>query len=86
MEGRLFGRTEAEKQRLNQIKAQALEKCEVERAKLKICFRESWTGWCAEEHSSFWKCFLAEREQLLLQGKGVEVPDHHWSDREKGNS
>lgn len=58
MEGRLFGRTETEKQQQELIKAKTLLACETERAKLKRCFRESWFGWCIEEHRQFWDCFL----------------------------
>ena len=58
MEGRLFGVTEAEKNHQERVKAHALLSCQKERAILQRCFRESWFGWCVEEHREFWDCFL----------------------------
>ncbi|KAL5475647.1 hypothetical protein EMCRGX_G025489 [Ephydatia muelleri] len=84
MERKLFGRTEEEKQRLNEIKSQSIAACDHERAQLKRCFRESWFGWCSKEQKTFWECFLKEREQLLLKdqvGRGVHVPDNHWDQK-----
>ena len=43
----------------SQVKA--LTKCDSEREKLKKCFRDSWFGWCAEEHRDFWNCFAKVR-------------------------
>lgn len=84
MDGRLFGRTESEKKRLDDIKIQALVSCEQEHIRLKRCFRESWFGWCTQEQSAFWKCFTKEREHLLQREKSAsEVPDSHWSDKEQ---
>ena len=57
MEGRLFGLTEKERQIQETAKAGALLACEVQRAKLKHCFRKSWFGWCIEEHKQFWDCY-----------------------------
>ena len=57
MEGKLFGRTEEEKRRQRAAGIHALLSCQEECAKLKKCFRESWFGWCSEEHKAFWSCF-----------------------------
>lgn len=58
MENKLFGRTKAEKDLREVIKARSLLACEKERVKLTTCFRDSWFGWCAEEHKQFWDCFV----------------------------
>ena len=61
MEGKLFGRTEEEKRRQRAAGIHALLSCQEECAKLKKCFRESWFGWCSEEHKAFWSCFQKVR-------------------------
>ncbi len=57
MERRLFGRTEAEKNLRQVIKAKALLACTKERAKLTDCFKSSWLGWCSDEQKAFWDCY-----------------------------
>lgn len=81
MEGRLFGRTVEERQRLERIKAQALFSCTAERSRLKSCFRKSWFGLCQAEQKAFWSCFNKEKERLtLLSAPPPGIPDNHWSD------
>lgn len=58
MEGRLFGRTESERELQESTKAKALHSCHIERANLTSCFRTSWFGYCSEEHRRFWDCYL----------------------------
>ena len=57
MEGRLFGRTEAEKRRREELKAKVLLACERERLELKHCIHKSVLGWCTKEQKDFWDCF-----------------------------
>ena len=57
MEGRLFGRTEKEREKLQAAGVHALLSCQEESVKLRKCFKESWFGWCTEEHKAFWSCF-----------------------------
>lgn len=82
MEGRLFGVTEAEKNHQERVKAHALLSCQKERAILQRCFRESWFGWCVEEHREFWDCFLKAREQFLIKTNKSysKAPDTHWEE------
>ena len=93
MEGKLFGQTEEEKRQQRAAGIHTLLSCQEECAKLKKCFRESWFGWCSEEHKAFWSCFQKVRTLCrqfclhlciylyhYLQGQGNVfslVPRHH---------
>lgn len=66
MEGRLFGRTEAEKRRREELKAKVLLTCERERLELKQCFRKGVFGWCSKEQQKFWDCFVRVSDLVLV--------------------
>ena len=57
MDGRLFGRSEEQRERQKEINVKSLVRCEEERKQLKSCFRSSWFGWCQSEQRAFWNCF-----------------------------
>ena len=57
MEGRLFGRSEEQRRKQEEIKVRSLIRCGTERQQLRSCFRNSWFGWCHKEQQIFWDCF-----------------------------
>ena len=57
MEGRLFGRSEEQRRKQEEIKVKSLIRCEAERNQLRSCFRNNWFGWCQSEQQAFWNCF-----------------------------
>lgn len=81
MEERLFRSKSEQAKKRKEINSRSILHCNLERKKLRDCFRNSWFGYCSKEQSAFWDCFNKERDRLNLLENHIEIPKHHWADQ-----